>query len=157
VVDQAISPEVRAQSLFRDRYIGVARVGHPLCEGEVTAARFAAATHVHVSRREGDTGCIDQALAAMGLQRQVTTVVGGFSAALALVRASNVVAWVHKRHTGVLYAGMHSFNLPLPLAPFTVCMLWHPRMDGDPAHRWLRGCVRDACAEQQPAATTPAH
>jgi hypothetical protein len=21
-------------------------------------------------------------------------------------------------------------------------------MDSDPAHRWLRGCVRDVCAEQ---------
>jgi hypothetical protein len=25
-----------------------------------------------------------------------------------------------------------------------VSMLWHPRMDGDAAHRWLRGCVLDA-------------
>jgi hypothetical protein len=30
---------------------------------------------------------------------------------------------------------------------FTVSLLWHPRMDGDPAHRWLRTCVRDVCAE----------
>jgi len=29
-----------------------------------------------------------------------------------------------------------------------ISLLWHPRLDADPAHRWLRGCVRDACAEQ---------
>jgi DNA-binding transcriptional LysR family regulator len=28
----------------------------------------------------------------------------------------------------------------------TVSLMWHPRMDADPAHRWLRGCVVDACA-----------
>lgn len=28
------------------------RGGHPLCEGELTAARYAAASPVHVSRRE---------------------------------------------------------------------------------------------------------
>jgi DNA-binding transcriptional LysR family regulator len=28
----------------------------------------------------------------------------------------------------------------------TISLLWHPRLDADPAHRWLRGCVRDACA-----------
>jgi hypothetical protein len=28
----------------------------------------------------------------------------------------------------------------------TVSLLWHLRLDTDPAHRWLRGCVRDACA-----------
>jgi DNA-binding transcriptional LysR family regulator len=43
---------------------------------------------------------------------------------------------------------MYGFTLPLPIPPFTVSLLWHPRMDGDPAHRWLRGIVRDACAEQ---------
>jgi hypothetical protein len=25
-----------------------------------------------------------------------------------------------------------------------VSMLWHPRLDADPAHRWLRRCVREA-------------
>ena len=148
VVDKAISPEVRTQALFRDRYVGVVRAGHPLNLGEITAARFAAARHVHVSRRDGDKGPIDEALAGMGLHRQIATIVGGFSAALALVRASDMVACVHERHTGVLYAGMHSFALPLLIAPFTVSMLWHPRLDGDPAHRWLRGYVRGICAEQ---------
>ena len=148
VVDKAIGPEVRAQALFRDRYVGIVRLGHPLTEGEMTPARFAAARHVHVSRRDNDKGPIDDALAGMGLERQVATIVGGFSAALALVRASDLVACVHERHTGVMYAGMHSFALPLPIAPFTVSLLWHPRLDGDPAHRWLRGCVRGVCAEQ---------
>ena len=33
VVDKAIGPEVHAQALFRDRYVGVVRAGHPLSEG----------------------------------------------------------------------------------------------------------------------------
>lgn len=147
VVDPSIGPEVRAQALFRDRYIGVVRRGHPLSNGELTAARFAAARHVHVSRREGDKGPIDAALTGLGLTRHIDTVVGGFAAALALVRASDLVACVHERHTGVLYTGMHAFELPLTLAPFSVSLLWHPRLEADPAHRWLRGCVRDACAQ----------
>jgi DNA-binding transcriptional LysR family regulator len=40
---------------------------------------------------------------------------------------------------------MHSFPLPVSLPEMTISMLWHPRLDADPAHRWLRGCVRDAC------------
>ena len=147
VVDAAIGPEVRAQALFSDRYIGVVRAGHPLSVGKITATRFAAARHVHVSRRDSDKRPIDDALADRGLTRQIATVVGGFSAALALVRASDLVACVYERHTGVLYAGMHSFALPLPIEPFTVSLLWHPRMDGDAAHRWLRGCIRGVCAE----------
>lgn len=152
VVDQSIGPEVRAQALFRDRYIGVVRKGHPLSNGELTAARFAAARHVHVSRREGDKGPIDAALAGLGLVRHIDTVVGGFAAALALVRASDLVTCVHERHTGVLYTGMHPLDLPLPLGPFSVSLLWHPRLEADPAHRWLRGCVRGVCAQHSPAA-----
>jgi DNA-binding transcriptional LysR family regulator len=148
VVGKATGPEVRAQTLFRDRFVGVVRPGHPLSEGELTPARYAAARHVHVSRRGSDRGPVDEALAALGLQREIATTVGGFSAALALARASDLVATVPERHTGDLRAGMHSFALPLPVPPITVSLLWHPRMDGDQAHRWLRGCVRDACAEQ---------
>lgn len=151
VVDKFIGPEVRAQALFRDRYIGVVRQGHPFCDGEVTAARFAAARHVHVSRRDGDKGPVDAALAGLGLARHIDTVVGGFTAALALVRASDLVVCVHELHTGVLYEGLHAFDLPFPLAPFSVSLLWHPRLDADPAHRWLRACVRGACAQPMPA------
>ena len=71
VVGETISPEVRAQALFRDRFIGVVRKGHP----------------------SGTTGEI------------------------------------------------------------TFSLLWHPRMDADPANRWLRGCVRDVCEGQR----TPIH
>jgi DNA-binding transcriptional LysR family regulator len=151
VVDKEIGPEVRTQALFRDRYVGVARAGHPLSVGEITASRFAAASHVQVSRRDGDNGPVDDALAALGLERRISTVVGGFAAALALARASDLVATVHERHTGSLFVGMFCFTLPLPIPQFTVSLLWHPRLDADQAHRWLRGCVRDACAS--PSAT----
>ncbi|MBX3705751.1 MAG: LysR family transcriptional regulator [Pseudomonadales bacterium] len=146
VIDGAIGPEVRAQALFRDRFVGVVRAGHRLSKGRVTLTRYAAAAHVHVSRRDNETSHVDDALAALGLKREIATVVGGFSAALALARSSDLVATVHERHTGSLFAGMYSFVLPLPIPEFTVSLLWHPRLDGDPAHRWLRGCVRDVCA-----------
>ena len=147
VVDKSISPELRQLPLFRDRYVGVVRAGHPLSKGKVTAARFAVAKHVHVSRRDSDVSPIDLALAQLGLERQIAITVGGFSAALALVRASDLVACVHERHTGILYTGMHHFALPLPIPEFIVSLLWHPRLDGDAAHRWLRECIRGVCAK----------
>jgi DNA-binding transcriptional LysR family regulator len=149
VIDKAIGPEVRAQALFRDRYVGVVRAGHPLSTGKVTPPRYAAAEHVQVLRRESEKDHIELALADVGLRRRIAVTVGGFSAALALARASDLVATVHERHTGEMFAGMHSFALPVPIPKFTVSLLWHPRLDGDPAHRWLRGCVRDACSEER--------
>src|SRR3546814_12122766 len=80
------------------------------------------------------------------LKRGVATVVGGVSEALALARASDLIASVPERYTGNLRDGMFSFPLPIALPEITVSLLWHPRLDADPAHRWLRGCVRGACA-----------
>jgi len=98
-----------------------------------------------VSRRGLDKGPIDDALELLGLQRQIVTIVGGFATALGLARASDLIATVPERHTRTLRAGMHSFPLPVSMPEITISMLWHPRLDADPAHRWLRGCVRDAC------------
>ncbi len=148
VVEKTTGPEMRAQALFRDHYIGVVRVGHPLTRGEITPARYATGRHIYVSRQGSEKGPIDEALKPLGLEREIVTIVGGFSTALALARASDLIASVPERHTGILRLGMHSFSLPVSTPEFTVSLLWHPRMDADQAHRWLRGCVRDACAKQ---------
>jgi DNA-binding transcriptional LysR family regulator len=145
VLDAATGPEIRTQGLFRDRWIGVVRRGHPLSRGRVTPARYAQARHVIVSRSE-EKGPVDRALADYGLERRAAAGVAGFSTALALARTSDLVATVPELHTGCLRAGLVSFPLPFSTPPFTVSMLWHPRMDADPAHRWLRGCVRQVCS-----------
>jgi DNA-binding transcriptional LysR family regulator len=149
VVGDTTSPEVRTRALFQDRFIGVVRPGHALSEGEITPARYASGRHILVSRRGRDSGPMDDALQSLGLARDIATIVGGFSAALALARASDLIATVPERHTQNLRAGLHSFLLPIPTPPITISMLWHPRMDADSAHRWLRDCVREVCAQAQ--------
>ena len=148
VIGKTTVPELRVQALFRDRLIGVVRTGHPLSEGEITPARYAAGRHISVARRGQERGPIDEALSPFGLEREIATIVGGFSTALALARASDLIASVPGRHTGNLRAGMHSFPLPVAMPEITVSLLWHPRLDADPAHRWLRMCVREVCARQ---------
>ncbi|WP_338805962.1 LysR family transcriptional regulator [Pseudomonas chlororaphis] len=147
VVGANASPEIHTRALFRDRFIGVVRNGHPLSSGPISAARYAAGEHVLVSRQGLDRGLVDDALQAEGLARDIATVVGGFSAALALVRASDLIAAVPERHTHNLRSGLHSFALPVATPEITVSMLWHPRMNSDPAHRWMRDCVREVCGE----------
>jgi DNA-binding transcriptional LysR family regulator len=145
VIGKTTGPEVRAQALFRDRFIGVVRKGHPLSKGRVTPARFAAGKHVLVSRRDVERGPVDDALEVSGLKRDIVASVGGFAAALALVRATDLIATVPQRHTENLRTGLHSFRLPVTVPEVTVSLLWHPRIDADPAHRWLRACVREVC------------
>jgi DNA-binding transcriptional LysR family regulator len=145
VVGKTTSPEVRVQALFRDRFVGVVRDGHALTGGKVTPARYANGEHIFVSRRGLDKGAIDESVESLGLKRNIAVIVGGFSAALALARSTDLIASVPERQTGKLRVGMHSFPLPVSGPEVTVSLLWHPRLDGDPAHRLLRSYVRDAC------------
>src|SRR5688572_30346653 len=104
VVGKTTGPEVRARALFRDRFIGVVRLRHPLSQGEITPSRYAAGRHIRISRRDLDKGPIDEALKLFGLEREIVTIVDGFSTALALAQASDLIASVPERHTGNLRA-----------------------------------------------------
>lgn len=149
VIDLATAPEMRAVALFKDRWVAVVREGHALAKGKMTASRYVEAEHVHVLRRGLHSTDIDDAVRAAGLERSIAMTVPGFSAALALARETEMVATVPERHTAGLRKGMRALALPLEVPGFTLSMLWHPRMDGDLAHRWLRGHIRSVCAEKR--------
>lgn len=145
IVDATTAPDLRAHALFRDRLVGAVRMGHPLSKAKVTPALYAAGEHVTVARKILERGPVDEALELLGLARETAIIVGGFSSALALARSSDLIATVPERHTGNLRATMHSFPLPVSVPVMTVSLVWHPRLDADPAHRWMRRCVLDAC------------
>jgi DNA-binding transcriptional LysR family regulator len=143
-------PEIRIQTLFPDAFVGAVRAGHPLLDGPITPERYAACGHVIVSRRGRSSGPVDEALAALGLRRRIVAIVPGFSAALAVARASDLVAQVTRSLVDAsprdgVWSAIRSFPLPTPTAAITVSQMWHPRMDADPAHRWLRGKVLAMC------------
>ena len=152
-----MGPEVRVQALFRDRFIGVVRQGHPLAmEPEVTAQRYAAFGHVVASRHGRTSGPVDEALAALGLVRTIVAVVPSFPAALAVARASDLIALVP---ASVLHnqsaqqelpasTGTHAFELPVTTGEITVSQMWHPRLEVDPVHRWLRQLTLTVCRER---------
>jgi DNA-binding transcriptional LysR family regulator len=66
-----------------------------------------------------------------------------FLAALDLVSQSDCIVTTSERlvrtHAGRF--GLRLLAPPLPLAPYEVAQVWHPRVHDDPAHRWLRGIV----------------
>lgn len=148
IIEGSLGPELRSQGLFRDKLVAVYRRGHQLSAVKLTAKRYNEAQHVIVSRSGHECDAVDLPFLPRNLERSVVTIVSGFSAALSIARASDLVATVPDRHTKNLRQGMLSVPLPMPTEAFTVSMLWHPRMDADPAHRWLRSKLREVCASK---------
>ncbi|MFD4597092.1 LysR family transcriptional regulator [Streptomyces sp. NPDC058464] len=139
------APEVRVERLHEDRMLGVVRSGHPLLAGEVTPERYAtAAGHLNVSRRGKLHGPVDAALAELGLERHVVGTVGTFPASLFVLRDSDLIGLISSWGVPLATAlGLTTFEVPLPLPPIPLGLAWHPRHDADPAHAWLRRCVRE--------------
>jgi DNA-binding transcriptional LysR family regulator len=152
----ASAPEVRTRFLFRDAFIGAVRIGHPLLGGQMTPERYAACGHVVASRKGKFTGPVDEALEELGLRREIVAVVPGFPDAMRIARDTDLVALVPRSGlasptsadpTGL---GLVGFDLPVRTPPIAISAMWHPRMDADPAHRWLRDTVVTVCHAAAP-------
>lgn len=152
------APELRTRRLFRDRYLGVCRSGHPLLdETEIDAERYTACGHVVASRAGEMDHPVDEALAAQGLSRQVAMVVPAYTHAMQVARQSDLLAVIPHSCLGNSFTpghaaalGLRHFELPVPTPSFNVSAIWHPRLDQDASHRWLRGEVLALCEAAYP-------
>ena len=137
---------LRHQRLYDSEYVCVMRRGHPLAEGPLSLDAFVAAHHLLVSFSGRPHGFVDQALAALGRQRRIALTVNQFATAGNVVAQSDLLTVLPRGFlpaTGAQH-GLVARPLPLVLAPIHVEMMWHLRLDADPAQRWLRDCVTRA-------------
>ncbi|MCA9550641.1 MAG: LysR family transcriptional regulator [Myxococcales bacterium] len=135
-----LPPELRIRTLLTDRFVCVLRKDHPLAGRRLTLARYAELPHVQVAPRGRPGGYVDAQLAAHGKRRRVARAVPSFHAALALVASADYVLTISERAARALAPGLglEVRPPPLELEPYALSLVWHPRLDGDPAHRWLR-------------------
>jgi DNA-binding transcriptional LysR family regulator len=147
--DGSAAPEIRAERVAETRHVVVVRQGHSLADGEtVTAARYAAAEHLTVSRRGRLTNPLDDAFARLDLTRRVVASVPTERAAFEFVRYCDLVVTAPEATARPAASDLGLILLPLPLdlPPAPVYLSWHHRYDTDPAHAWLRDLARNALA-----------
>ncbi|NUT35583.1 MAG: LysR family transcriptional regulator [Hamadaea sp.] len=137
------APDIRTATLYSERMVGVVRADSPLGR-RPTLAQLCRHPHVSASRRGRARGPLDDALDAAGLQRHVAAVVPTFAVAVLLVASSGYVGLVPRRlaeQYGEIL-GLRRFPVPADLPDVDVRLLWHARLDADPAQRWLRDTIR---------------
>ncbi|MFJ6216035.1 LysR family transcriptional regulator [Streptomyces sp. NPDC092296] len=145
-VGEVGAPDIRTAGLYRERMVGIVRADSPLGRHRrPTLTQLSEHAHVSASRRGRARGPLDDALEAQGLQRRVAAVVPSFAVAALVVSTSPYVGLVPQRlaeqHSGSL--GLRWFPIPAELPELAVRMLWHVRLDADPAQHWLRQTIRD--------------
>jgi len=134
--------------LCRDRFVSVARHGHPELVEPLTPERFAAIPHVLVSVTGRTEGVVDRELAKLGLKRRVALRTRDFLSAAAVVVESDLIATLPAKFAFARFAdgSARIVDPPISLPEFDVATLWHTRLRDDPAHIWLRDLVVEVCA-----------
>jgi DNA-binding transcriptional LysR family regulator len=125
--------------LLADRFVVVMRRGHPVARRKLDLATFAKLPLLVISSTGEDISFIDSALASHGYARSVGLEAPYLSAGPMLAR-SNMIA-VLGRQIALEFRRLYPIEireLPFDSPRLRSIMLWHRRLDDQPAQRWLR-------------------
>jgi DNA-binding transcriptional LysR family regulator len=140
---------LRWQPLYEERCVCIARRDHPDLVGGLTLENFVRLPHLVVSAARNPTHMVDEALRSDGLRRRIVQTIHSFALVPHLLEVSDLVAVVGDRVGRRIASAGHSIaihELPFPMVPWKVDLLWSRRSDADPALVWLRRCFLDAGA-----------
>jgi len=133
-------PDLRSRLLYHERYVVVVRRQHPLASAAtLTIERFCDFDHVIVSPTGGSfEGPTDRSLAQLGLKRSVRYSVPSFLVIPEVLQTDDLIALVPSRLLRGGNADLAILEPPIEIPGFDVIAAWHPRVDKDAAHQWLR-------------------
>ena len=137
-------------ALLHDRYVVLLRHDHPATATRpFTIAAFADLPHLVLSSTGEDDSFVDDVLARHGFSRRIG-LRAPLHAASAMLCGSDMVA-VMSRLAALEFvrtAQLTTIDLPFPSPVLTTHMLWHRRLDSDPAQRWLRETIATVTARR---------
>jgi DNA-binding transcriptional LysR family regulator len=143
-IDDGLLPShLHSERLYRENWVCV--VARESKHGDrLSLPEYAAADHIAVSTLPGIQSIPDKQLAALGMKRRSSVRMPYFGVALQCLTGTQFVL--------TLTSGMSELvdkdpNVRLVKAPeelqgFHFLMAWHPRLDTDPRHIWLREAIR---------------
>jgi DNA-binding transcriptional LysR family regulator len=142
-------PPVRSELLYEERFVCLLAADHPLADRDsLSLADFLGATHVLVEVQQDETPAIDRVLTGLGHTRRIALTVPYHSAAVLAVAGTSLVATLPARMlAGAVDPALRVVAAPAEIGTMPYLMVWHQRLDDDPAQRWLRDLVRLVAAE----------
>ncbi len=140
--------EFHTRALFTDRFVCVVRQDHPRVGDKLTLDEYLALEHIVVSPL-GRPSQVDAVLAERGRQRRIQRVVPFFVSGLLMAAATDYVLTVSYRAAAALAGrlALRTVEPPISLPTYDLNLLWHPRVDNEPANQWLRAAFVRAAEE----------
>jgi DNA-binding transcriptional LysR family regulator len=142
--DGYVPPRYSTEIIFEDEFVCVVAKESRL-RRRITLQQYLEAAHVSVSIIEGKQTIVERRLRDTGRNRRIVLRVPYFSAAIRSVARTDLVATVPRRlaRWEARHPELRVVEPPKELSGFKYLMAWHPRLESDPAHQWLRATMRD--------------
>ena len=136
---EVVLPDLTSRLLYRDRYICVARKNHPLKARRISVKQLCAFDHLLVDPSGTSfSGVIDAVLGKSHHRRRVAMAVPTFHLLFDILGSDNFIAFVPDGLLRKRRSDLRIFETDLALPAMEVLASWHPRLNGDAQHKWLR-------------------
>lgn len=141
--------DIITEIVLEESMVSIVREGHPLLERRRPTRRDVLRwPHVVVSIADEGPTAVDHALATRGDVRRVGVRVPFFQSMPAIVAATDLIATVPRSAAAIFrdHWPVISFVSPLGALRYPVRSAWSRHLDAEPAHQWLRACIREAAS-----------
>ncbi|MGC4049815.1 MAG: LysR family transcriptional regulator [Paludibaculum sp.] len=137
-----IPAPLQTAEIYRDEFVCAVAQESPY-QGHLTIGQYLEAQHISVGVLGGLQTIPEKRLAARGYKRKIAMQVPYFLAALRSVVGTHLIATVPKRFADAEAhsPGIRILKPPKELTGFRYLMIWHPRVNSDAAHSWLRSAL----------------
>ncbi|MDR6820894.1 DNA-binding transcriptional LysR family regulator [Neorhizobium sp. 2083] len=139
-------PKYRCAPLFTEKRVCIMSALNPAAKTPLTLESLLGLGHVKVTSAPDRRGWIDERLDTLGRERRVVAVVPHFSAAVAVVSQSDLVA-IMPESVARLFEKSHNlllFDSPFSEERQSTSMIWLAENEKDSASQWLRAQI-SAC------------
>ena len=135
-----------SETLADETFVCACRVDHPILHEAMTPKLFASASHVLVTERGDEKGCLDELLERDGLSRRIAVTVPSVALVGDILRRTDLIATIAKRAGQCLAEDQDIalFDPPYHAAAWSMSMIWSNRSAGDAGLAWLRDKIRAA-------------
>jgi DNA-binding transcriptional LysR family regulator len=143
--DSHLPSQFASEIIFEDEFACVTARESSFSRA-LTLKQYLAASHIGVSVLGGLHTIPEQRLAAVGARRHYRICVPYWATAVRSVAGTKLIATVPRR-IAELEADNPALKILKPpeiLGTFKYLMAWHPRVNTDAAHVWLRSVIREA-------------
>ena len=141
--DGHVPTQYPREVIFEEEFVCVVAKESPYSKG-LTTKQYLNGWHVGVTIFDGKQTIPEQRLRAAGMQRHCAFHVPFFSVAMQNVAGTELIATVPRRHAEyeARNPALKILKAPKLMSGFKYLMTWHPRMNSDAAHAWLRSQVQ---------------